>query len=806
MQVKTIARTLVLLILSFLLSYSETAGTAGGASSISTPVTLALSGGGARGLAGVGVLKAFEERNIEVRAIAGTSIGGIIGGLNACGYSADQIRTIIRDIDFSLLFANEPPRTSMLFTQRRERERHIVSVRFDGFKPQFPHALTGGQELTSLLTDLTLAANYRAGGDFSKLNIPFRAVCTDVVLGREVVMDTGSLADAMRASMAFPLAFTGVERGNELLMDGGLLTPIPVALARDLCNDSPCVVAVNTTSPLLSKSGLTTPIAIANQVTSIMSASALATQLDLADVVITPDLTGISSADFALRDSIMDLGYRAGLAAADMIKTKRPAPTRTNSNDDHAGPALSDSVVPQINESNPSATHLIVRGVHLFPADSVERWLSPQSDSADRWSLRRRLDALLERYRNAGYDLAATRSVTLDSSGTTTITIDEGLISRIDVQKDGATRDWVVRSYFPLRRGEPMSVARAMRGMRDIYGTDLFDRVTLHVVPDAGGARVIIGVKERKPAQARFGWHWDDHFQSEEFVELLNDNVRGLGVEYLAHAGYGLDRQSFYGEVRANRIFSTYLTGQIRLGHFHIDRTTYDTSGNPLGIREESKFGLMVNAGQQIARLGTVTAGFSIDRVQYDDDVLPVEKYTLSSLNFESTVETFDRVPFPLSGKRHIMQLRFSQKNLGSGDGFTRFFSSVEGYYSFARKYTYHPKITVGLSNDGLPASERFYLGGMQSLYGYRGEALTGDKCLLLNQEIRVRLPFRFYASARWDIGDVYNHFDQLKLENLRQGFGGSLALNTPIGPFEVAYGRTSKGGERWYFSAGFEF
>ena len=791
---KTIVVTLVLFFLTFSLSYSDTVGASDRDSVASISVALALSGGGARGLAGVGVLKAFEERKIKIRAIAGTSIGGIIGGLYSCGYSADQIRTIIKDIDFSRLFTNTPPRASMLFTQRRERERHLISVRFDGFTPQIPHALTGGQELTSLLTELTLAANYRAGGDFAKLNIPFKTVCTDIVFGREVVLDTGSLADAMRASMAFPLAFTGMEQGDQVLMDGGMLTPIPVALARTMCIDSPCVVAVNTTSPLLPKSGLTTPVAIANQVTSVMSANALATQLNLADFVITPNLTDISSTNFEIRDSIIALGYRAGLAAADTICAHwRVSSLQHSRNDNDSGVYSSNA-------------HFIVKGVSLFPADSVDRWLSPRSDSTGRLSLRRRLDVLIERYRKAGYDLAVAHSITLDSAGTATITIDEGLVHRIDILNDGITRDWVIRSYFPLRRGEPITVARAMRGMREIYGTDLCDRVTLHIVPEEGGARIIIGVKERKPTQARLGWHWDDHFQSEEFVELLNDNVFGLGVEYLAHAGYGLDRQAFYGELRANRIFSTYLTGQIRFGYGHIDRTTYDTIGNPFGIREESKFGFIINVGQQIARLGAVTAGFSFDRVRYDSGVLPIEKFSLNSLNLESTVETFDRVTFPMSGKRHAMQVRFSQKYLGSGNSYTRFVSTLEAYYTFARNYTYHPKITIGLSNVGLPASERFYLGGMKSLYGYRGEGLNGDKCLLLNQEFRVRLPLWLYASARLDIGEVYNHFDQLKFNNLRQGIGGSLALDTPIGPFELAYGRTSKGVERWYFSAGFEF
>ena len=110
------------------------------------------------------------------------------------------------------------------------------------------------------------------------------------------------------------------------------------------------------------------------------------------------------------------------------------------------------------------------------------------------------------------------------------------------------------------------------------------------------------------------------------------------------------------------------------------------------------------------------------------------------------------------------------------------------------------------MSNDGLPLSERFYIGGARSLNGYRGEALSGDKMILLNQEFRIRLPLRLFVSARWDIGDVASHLDDLRLKKLRQGYGGALSLDTPIGPFELGYGRTKGGGERWYFSAGLEF
>ncbi|MCP4634018.1 MAG: hypothetical protein GY855_13920, partial [candidate division Zixibacteria bacterium] len=129
-------------------------------------IGLALSGGGARGLSQIGLLRAFEEANIQIGAIAGTSIGGIIGGLYTSGYSADSIEQIVKSINFPELFSNRPHRNSMFLTQRQEKERYLLSIRFDGFKPYFPHALTAGQELSDLLSSLTLRPNYISGGDF----------------------------------------------------------------------------------------------------------------------------------------------------------------------------------------------------------------------------------------------------------------------------------------------------------------------------------------------------------------------------------------------------------------------------------------------------------------------------------------------------------------------------------------------------------------------------------------------------------------------------------------------------------------
>ncbi|MCX6833734.1 MAG: patatin-like phospholipase family protein, partial [candidate division Zixibacteria bacterium] len=261
-------------------------------------VALALSGGGARGVSAIGILKAFEEKQIKMVAITGTSFGGVVGGLYACGYTTDELIDFVKGVNIGALVANRPSRTSMFLTRRQEREKYFLSIRFNGWRPEVPRALTGAQEITSLLTRLTLKPDYLAGRDFSSLPIPFKTVGTNVATGDLVIFDHGSLADAMRSTMAFPLALTGVEQGDSILMDGGMLMPVPVEPVWDMVDSGVVIVAVNTTSPLLAARKILTPVDIANQVTTIMTADKLRYQLSLADLVLTPVGPQLVSTDF----------------------------------------------------------------------------------------------------------------------------------------------------------------------------------------------------------------------------------------------------------------------------------------------------------------------------------------------------------------------------------------------------------------------------------------------------------------------------------------------------------------------------
>ena len=839
----------------------------------SYPILLALSGGGARGLASIGLLQAFEEKNIKVAAITGTSMGGIVGGLYACGHSPEELKKIIQAIDFTTLFTNTPARSSMFLTQRQERDRHLVSLRFDGLRPHIPQGLTAGQRLTSLLTSLTAKANYRANGDFTRLPIPFKTITTDIVHGRMEVMSSGSLPDAMRATMAFPLAFTGVERNGMILMDGGMVAPIPVEQVKAMCDSVSLVVAVNTTSPLIEKSKLLSPVDIANQVTTIMTADQLNAQLEKADFVITPPIQQFRSADFNRKDSIIEVGYRAGLEAADSIialvlQRQRNIYYRIAAIDC----ASEDSAIVEICRAallgqsfnrlelinrlklivrrhnlfdlvavaepvtlaseatdsapvqeyklcltmrkNPRAANTIAMfgGNSIFDDSTLVRRLGLKGEYITPGALQAGLDSIVALYHSRGYDLAYVQDADLqcgDSSCTIGITIDEAIVRRIDVDQNQRTRDWVIRSYFPLKIGQPYSTRDASLGLTQIYSTDLFDRVS--IVPLAYdrdlGAVVNISVDEKKYQQVRLGWHWDDEYQSEEFIELLDDNSFGMAMEYLAHAQYGRERQLYFAEIKANRIFQTYLTSQIRLYHDRIDRVLFDGLGEESGLRGEYTTGLSLRLGQHISRLGTVTGGFTLEEIELKD-IASGEKqfFGLRYFTVESLVETFDRWPFPNSGKKHLLEINAAGEFLGGDTEYTRIFSSLETYLPIGDRLNFHPRIAIGVSRSGLPVTEKFFVGGLHNFTGFRTNELQGDKMLLLNNEFRLKLPLWLFLIARYDIGEVYSSADQIKLRNLRHGFGMSLALDSPVGPVEFGYGVADEDFDRWYFSAGLAF
>ena len=276
-------------------------------------IGLVLSGGAARGLAHVGVLKALEEQGIHIDAIAGTSMGAVIGGLYASGYKIDELEKLALSIDWQEALSDSPAREDVPFRRKQDDRDFLVrqklSFRDDG-SLGLPLGVIQGQNLALLLE--SLLAHSSDVRDFDKLPIPFRAVATDIVSGEKVVFRKGHLPQVIRASMSIPAVFAPVEINGKLLVDGGMVDNIPVDVAREMGVDLVIVVDIGT--PLRGRKELNTVFDILNQSITLMTRSNSEVQLATLkpdDILIKPSLASIGATDFGRSEEIINAGYRA---------------------------------------------------------------------------------------------------------------------------------------------------------------------------------------------------------------------------------------------------------------------------------------------------------------------------------------------------------------------------------------------------------------------------------------------------------------------------------------------------------------
>ncbi|MBI4798289.1 MAG: patatin-like phospholipase family protein [Desulfarculus sp.] len=279
-------------------------------------VGLALSGGGARGLAHIGVLKVIEELGIPVDMVAGTSMGSIVGGLYCAGYTPAQIEEIVAKVDWKESFSSQPERRLLRFDQKDENRKYLFEVGLGEGTVHLPAGLISGYKLTALLTRLCLPVAHV--DDFDRLPIPFRAVATDLTNGEAVVLARGNLAQAMRASMSIPSVFPAYELEGRLLVDGGVVQNLPVRTVRDMGAD--IVIAVNVSTPLKDRAHLRDFVDVMDQTLSLHMIRATLEDARLADLVIAPDLTKISNADFAKGQEISEIGLAAARQAAPRLQ------------------------------------------------------------------------------------------------------------------------------------------------------------------------------------------------------------------------------------------------------------------------------------------------------------------------------------------------------------------------------------------------------------------------------------------------------------------------------------------------------
>ncbi len=274
-------------------------------------VAVVLSGGGAKGFAHIGILKVLEEEGIPVDMIVGTSIGSLVGGIYALGYSADELYDIAKAQKWNVLLSDEVPRGYLSRNDQLIHQRYLLSLDVDLTKKiGLPQGLIKGQNVMNLFCGI--AGNVPDSMDFSKLPIPFACVAADLETGQEVVLKNGFLPTAMFSSMAIPALFQSAERSGKMLIDGGVVNNFPVDVAKAMGAD--IIIGVDLQRDPPKNNQLKSMDVVINQLVTFLSKEKYAQNLRLCDILIRPDVTKYSMLAFTT-EAVDSLNVRGREAA-----------------------------------------------------------------------------------------------------------------------------------------------------------------------------------------------------------------------------------------------------------------------------------------------------------------------------------------------------------------------------------------------------------------------------------------------------------------------------------------------------------
>jgi NTE family protein len=309
-------------------------------------IGLALGGGGPRGFAHIGVLEWLEEHRIPVDYIAGTSMGGIVGAMYATGMTPAEMRAQVQKIDWEEAFRGAPGYDQLTFRRKEDGRRYPSALEF-GLRGglQLPGGLSPAHSIGLMLDRLTLP--YSNLDSFDELPIPFRCVATDMLSGDAVVLEKGPLCRALRATMALPGVFTPVEDNGRVLADGGLVNILPADVVRQMGAD--IVIAVDVGSPLGDREALRSFTGVFNQAIRVMYVQNARRNRALADIVLTPDISLATGADYRKSGVIAGLGYNSAAQQATTLQRRaidaaawREHLAQRHTRQQGEGPALED--------------------------------------------------------------------------------------------------------------------------------------------------------------------------------------------------------------------------------------------------------------------------------------------------------------------------------------------------------------------------------------------------------------------------------------------------------------------------------
>jgi predicted acylesterase/phospholipase RssA len=807
-------------------------------------ICLVLSGGGARGMAHIGVLKILEELKVPIDCIAGTSMGAIVGGLYASGMTAAQIDSTMRSVDWQEAFRDAPPRRDLAFRRKQDDRNFLVKLPL-GLKHGkilLPKGFIQGQKLQETLRQLTLP--FSNSTDFDLLPTPFRAVATDLETGNAVVMDKGDLSIAMRASMSAPGVFAPVELNGQLLVDGGLAENLPVNVARAMHAD--ILIVSDVSFPLQPREALDSALSISNQMLAILvrkDSDRQRSSLGPQDVLIEPDLGSTPATDFTAAGSVIARGEDAARSATAVLSAYG------------VGDAAYGEYLARRSAREPGLPP--IRFVRVDPQSKrYEKTILAEMQPLvgkplDLDEVGKRITELygLGMFETLDYTLVqqpvgtgagagplvnpGSVSGTSPSTGSTTNTgtnnrstagtSGSNSTATAGAPCTGAGSGAATPTSTSSGTGSSTGTSVGSAGASTGTGTGADGCTNAGADTEDSGLEVQARRKSWGPNYLRFGLNLEDDFQGDgrynAAARFVLTEINQLGAELLTDVQIGNDPKvvsEFYQPIDATRTWFVAPSARIEVR----DLPVYANNLEVADFRDrEAEADLDI--GSNLGNWGEIRAGFhrtngeTHDR--YGNPDLVEQQYNIGEYFFKFSYDKLDNIHFPREGQTFTLQWDANRTNLGADIASDK----VTADWLMARsrgRNTILLWTSAGSTLDGnfkptdLP--EFYSLGGFFNLSGLAPTSLTGPNYAIARAIYFRKIghggegffEFPAYIGMSFEIGNTWQRRSDMNFGSARKDGSVFIAFDTFLGPVYLGTGYDQAGTAGYYLFLGRTF
>ena len=751
------------------LAVSWLCGAAGAATEQTPPATrpricLVLSGGGARGMAHIGVLKVLEDLKIPIDCIAGTSMGAIVGGLYASGMTVAQIDSTMRSVDWQEAFRDAPPRRDLAFRRKQDDRNFLVKLPLGlkHGKVLLPKGFIQGQKLQETLRQLTLPFSNTTNCDL--LPTAFRAVATDLETGNAVLMDKGDLAIAMRASMSAPGVFAPVELNGRLLVDGGLAENLPINVARAMRAD--ILIVSDVSFPLQPRAALDSALSISNQMLAILvrkDSDRQRATLGPQDILIEPILGSATATDFTAPSYVIARGEDAA----------RNAVTRLSA----------------YSVGDAAYRNYLARRATREPGLPVIKFVR-----VDEQSKRYEKTILAEMQPLVG------KPLDLDEVG-----------KRI-------TELYGLGNFETLDYTLVDQKTATGQGSKATQAND-----TGRAGDEDSGLEVRARRKSWGPNYVRFGLNLEDDFQGNSVynaaARFVLTELDDLGAELLTDVQVGSDTKiasEFYQPLNASRTWFVAPSARVEAR----DLLIYDKDVEVAEFRDRQAEA-DIDFGREIGNWGEIRVGYhrtnGATRERLGDPDLVESQYNLGEYFFKFSYDRLDNVHFPREGQTFTLQWDANRTNLGADIASDK----VQADWLMARsrgRNTILLWTSAGSTLDGnfkpnaLP--EFYSLGGFFNLSGLAPQSLYGPHYAIARAIYFRKIgsggegffEFPAYIGASFELGNTYQQRGDISYGSAHKDGSVFVAFDTFLGPVYLGTGYDQSGNSAFYLFLGRTF